>query len=59
MISIKKSDAARNEKKERVSLSCELSGKYWGKEENFNQENASEQQRSKSTGTKNVIVHSC
>ena len=52
MIIIKKSDAARNEKKGRISLSCERCSKYRGKEVKFNRENTSKQQRSKSTGTK-------
>jgi len=39
---IKKSDAVINEKKGRISLSCERSEKYRGKEVKFNQENTSE-----------------
>ena len=52
MIIIKKSDGARYGKRGRISLSCERSGKYKGKEVKFNRKNTSEQQRSKCTGTK-------
>jgi len=42
MIIIKKSDAARNGKKGRISLSYEQSEKYRGKEVTFNRENTFE-----------------
>ena len=45
MIIITKSDALRNGKKGKISLSCERSGIYKGKEVKFNRENTSEQQR--------------
>jgi len=54
MIVIKKSDAPRNEKKGRVFLV--VSEKYRGKAVKFNEEDTFEQQRSKSTGIKNVII---
>ena len=52
MIIIKNSNLLKNEKKERVFLSCEHSEKYKGKKLNFNVKDTSEQWRSKSIGTK-------
>ena len=53
MIIIKKSDAEEMERKGE-NLSCEWSRKYKAKKVKFNQENTSEQQRSKSIGTKKI-----
>ena len=44
MIVIKKFDAQRNRKKERIRLSCERSEKYKGKKVKFNDDDTSEQQ---------------